>query len=114
MKEANTQEWRQALTTHAEGIRIEEQIGRSADWFQVLAWATGAGAFGGLWSALDWIKGRNGSATIKISYTSENDEAIEVEYSNLSKDHASDVLKAHPPKLDRPTRVLICDNRNIQ
>lgn len=62
---------------------------------------------GALWRVFDAWVNRYANASIKISYRTEDDKAVEVTYTKLTRLEAEQVLTRHPPRIDRPIKITL-------
>ncbi len=62
---------------------------------------------GTLWRVFDAWVNRYTNASIKISYRTQDDTTVEVTYTKLTKLEAEEILTRHPPRTDRPIKIIL-------
>jgi hypothetical protein len=63
--------------------------------------------FGALWRLFDVWVNRYTNASIKVSYRTQDDKTVEVTYTKLTKLEAEQMLTQHPPRTDRPIKIIL-------
>lgn len=95
------------LNTETSNLTFKEVDTRSATdlIYQLLIYGSTIGAFSGLWKVIElWVK-RYANATVKITYKTQSDETVNVEYNNLTKKEAEKYLNSHLPRIENPIKV---------
>jgi hypothetical protein len=107
MPKPTRQEFLALLQEHSKDFMFQEKEHRSGEILcQIIAYGTSIGAFGAIWEVLQtWIS-RHASVTVKVSYTAENDEIIELTYSHLTRAEAEESVRKRTPKSDRPVKIV--------
>jgi hypothetical protein len=62
---------------------------------------------GALWRVFDVWVNRYANASIKISYRTQDDKTVEVTYMKLTKLEVEQMLTRHPPRTDRPIKIIL-------
>ena len=108
MTESEKQEFVQMLAEQLPELEVEDFSTRNVnDVYQFLIFASTIDLFGGLWKVIQfWVQQRS-IATIKVSYTSQDGQKVDVEYTNLTKNEAEKFLENYPPKIESPIRIEI-------
>jgi hypothetical protein len=74
---------------------------------QFIVTCTSFGLFTGLWKIYEFAQQKKNNTKIKITYTSQKGENIDIEMSNLSKKDVEDVLSKHLPKEENILKVIL-------
>ena len=96
---------------HAPDLNMEFHATRSADLLmQIIVSAQALGAFAGLWNLIQVWLSRHSGHTVKVKYIAERGEEVEVEYTNLTRREAEEMIRARPPKVEGPVRVIVAES----
>lgn len=108
MTESEKQEFAQMLAKQLPELEVEDFSTRNVnEVYQFLVFVSTIGLFSGLWKVIEfWVQQRS-IATIKVSYTSQDGQKVDVEYTNLTKREAEKYLANHPPKVESPIKIEI-------
>jgi hypothetical protein len=87
-------------------IREFQERGLETLW-GVMVSAVEIGAVGALWKVLELWVTRYANGSIKVSYPAEDNSTVDVTYTKLTKQEVERILAAHPPKANRPIKLIL-------
>ncbi len=108
MTETEKQSFLQMLADKLPELEVEDFSTRSvSEVYQFLLFASTIGLFGGLWKVIEfWVQERS-IATIRVSYTSNSGQKVDVEYTKLTRNEAQTFLLNYPPVVESPIKIEI-------